>query len=478
MGMGRNILWRQNSNQVRHVLLLLYILCSLFLVKAQEQTPANATAYSDSTEVAQGSAKNFIAASSYLEPLRILSTNTDADSSITDFSITFQKVNLLFKAVPADDPLVQHYLSAYSSKGGMEWISAIYKRSTPYAAYIRERIQYYQLPEELFFLPFIESEFNPMAVSRSGAMGLWQFMKNSIGGYAIHVNEWVDERRDFMKATDAALKKLKWNYEYFGDWLLALAAYNCGVGALDRAIKKAGTKDFWELKNRGMLSKETAHYIPKLLALITVATNARQFGYEPLWEPLPQWVSIPLAFSVDITILAETCGISTTLLRQGNAELKYNVTPPDASYTLKVPQEYAELIKKTLENARGKLIKVYLHKVSTGDTLSALSRHYEVSIDMIVRLNPGLKPDSIRIGQVLVIPALKDKKPYVNEKLAESPADFSGTYIVKKGDTLWQIALAYNVSPELLAEKNGLTLTSILREGMVLKVPIVNTVQS
>lgn len=465
--MGRHILWRQGTDKLVSHACLVCILIFPALLEAQIQSQAVASSYTSNQEgqsIYQDQPK-------MIEPLRTVKEFLHETSQPT------AQQSIFLIEFPIDDPLYQSYLTAYSSKGGMGWISAIYKRSLPYAAYIRERIFYYQLPEELFFLPFIESEFNPMAVSRSGAMGLWQFMKNSIGGYNIHINEWLDERRDFIKATDAALKKLQWNYSYFGDWLLALGAYNCGVGAMDRAIKKAGTKDFWELKKLGVLPKETAHYVPKLLALITVATNSRQYGFEPPWDQLPQWVSIQLPFSVDITMLAEACGINVTVLRQGNPELKYNVTPPDTNYALKVPLEHAELVKKTIEQAQGKLIKVYMHKVSSGDTLSAIARHYEVSIDMIARLNPGLKPDRIQIGQVLVIPALKDKKPFVNEKQAEAPPDFSSSYIVKKGDTLWQIALAYNVSPEVLAKENGLTLNSILREGMTLKVPIVNTVQ-
>lgn len=469
MGMGRHFFWRQNTNRLVSCTFLLYILTVSVLLNAQTQSQVIAGVYND-TQVSQPQTTQQDAPM-IIEPLRSFK------EVAYETAQPIVQQSLFSKDFPVDDPLYQSYLTAYSSKGGMEWINAIYKRALPYAQYIRERIFYYQLPEELFFLPFIESEFNPMAVSRSGAMGLWQFMKNSIGGYNIHINEWVDERRDFIKATDAALKKLQWNYSYFGDWLLALGAYNCGTGAMDRAIKKASTKDFWELKKLGVLPKETAHYIPKLLALITVATNSRRFGFDPPWNPLQQWVSIPLPFSIDITMLAEACGINVTVLRQGNPELKYNVTPPDSHYSLKVPVEYAEQVKKTLEQAQGKLIKVYMHKVNTGDTLSAIARHYEVSINMIVRLNPGLKPDRIQIGQVLVIPALKDKKPFVNEKQAESPADFSGTYVVKKGDTLWQIALTFNVSPETLAEKNGLTLNSILREGMVIKVPILNTVQ-
>jgi membrane-bound lytic murein transglycosylase D len=117
-------------------------------------------------------------------------------------------------------------------------------RSGTYSEFVAERIRWYGLPEELIFLPVIESEWSPHAVSRSGAAGLWQFMRNSIAGYDMRVDEWVDERRDFMKSTDAALRKLRDNYETLGSWEMAIAAYNCGLGAASRAAVRGGNAGF------------------------------------------------------------------------------------------------------------------------------------------------------------------------------------------------------------------------------------------
>ncbi len=373
---------------------------------------------------------------------------------------------------PENDPQFERFRSAYLSPGGIKWLEAVQERARPYASYILERIQYYGLPEELFYLPFIESEFSAKAVSRSGAVGLWQFMRNSVGGYDIRIDDWLDERKDFMKATDGALRKLRWNYEHFGDWLLALAAYNCGVGALDNAIKQGGlSRDYWELRAKGVLPKETVSYIPKFLAVVSVAMHGGRNGLARDWQESIRWERIALDRPVDLGMLAQASGMPLETLRQGNPELKYNVTPPLGRYSVKVPDRYAQAVKTALASS-DKLMKLYIHKVNSGDTISAIATYYEVAVSMITKMNPGMNPDRIRIGQIIAIPALKDKKPYETSYNPESSAVFASSYIVKKGDTLWQLSLGYNVQPEILAERNGLTLASILREGMSLVVPI------
>ncbi|GAB1458129.1 hypothetical protein MASR2M48_34370 [Spirochaetota bacterium] len=162
--------------------------------------------------------------------------------------------------LPFGEPQFEYFRAAYLTPGGKQWLEAVYERSRPYASYIMERIQYFGVPEEIFFLPFIESEYSAKALSRSEASGLWQFMRNSVGGYDMRMDDWLDERRDFMKSTDGALRKLKSNYDRFGDWLLALGAYNCGAGAMDRAIKAGKSHDYWVLREGGFLPKETASY--------------------------------------------------------------------------------------------------------------------------------------------------------------------------------------------------------------------------
>lgn len=374
-------------------------------------------------------------------------------------------------ALPYGEPQFERFRAAYRTKGGQAWLEAVYERSRPFASYIYERIRYYGVPEELFFLPFIESEYSTKAVSKSGAMGLWQFMRNSIGGYGMRIDDWVDERRDFMKSTDGALRKLRDNYDRFGDWNLALAAYNCGAGAMDRAIKAGKTHDYWELRRKGLLPAETASYIPKFLAVVSVAMHGGRNGLTTSWTPSLDWTTVPVQRPVELGMLAAASGVSLEALRLGNPELRYGVTPPEGRYALKVPRADAPAIRNALES-RDRLMNVYVHTVSSGDTVSALAKHYGVPVAMIGQLNPGLDPDRIRIGQRLAIPAFKDASPYRPERGGGDSLSFTGSYSVAKGDTLWSISLRYGVQPEVLAERNGLRIESVLREGTSLLVPI------
>jgi len=378
---------------------------------------------------------------------------------------------LLNLVMPAGEPQFERFRAAYLSPGGRQWLETVYERSRPYASYIQERIRYYGVPDELFFLPFIESEYSAKAVSRSGASGLWQFMRNSIGGYDMRMDDWIDERRDFMKSTDAALRKLSYNYERFGDWLLAIAAYNCGAGAMEKAVKAGGSHDYWLLRERGFLPKETVSYIPKFLAVVSVAMHGGRNGLAPSWTPSIEWARVPLDRPVDLTMLASLSGVPPEIMRAGNQELRYGVTPPEGRYSVKVPAIYKAEVEKTMAS-RDVLMNVYLHQVRSGDTVSALAKHYEVSVAMIARMNPGLDANSIRIGASIVIPAFKDKKPYVAEARPGDSLSFSGRYIVAKGDTLWGISLRYGVQPEILASKNSMSLASVLHEGLSLLVPI------
>ena len=376
----------------------------------------------------------------------------------------------LTMALPWDNERFRRFREAYLSPGGRKWLEAVMARAAPYAAYVYDRIRWYRLPEELFFLPVIESEWSPRAVSRSGAMGLWQFMRNSIAGYDMRIDEWMDERRDFMKSTDAALRKLRTNYETLGSWELALAAYNAGLGAVSRAAAAGGTRDYWELSARKLLTPEAVNYVPKFLAAVSVLSRAGRYGLVSKADPPVYWERVNLDRPVDLVLLSEASGIPLSVLRTGNPELKYDVTPPEGMYALKIPARDAPSVREVLARPDFHALRYYQHRVRSGDTLSALARHYEVSVSLILRLNPGVRPETLRIGSTLVIPALKEKGPYAPPDPSET-LDFTESYIVIRGDTLWSISLKYGVQPETLAERNGLDISSIIREGMTLKVP-------
>jgi membrane-bound lytic murein transglycosylase D len=369
--------------------------------------------------------------------------------------------------------------AAYLTPDGKKWLAAIQARAKPYIPYIVERIRYYGLPDELAFLPVIESEFSPRNVSRSGAAGLWQFMRNSIHGYGMKIDDWVDERRDFMKSTDGALRKLADNYSAFGDWDLALAAYNCGAGAITRAIAAAKRKgieepSYWDLREAGLLKKETAGYVPKFLAVASILRYPGRHGLEPSWEEPVSWATVSPGRPVDLKILADEADIPYNVLRDANIELRYCVTPPGSAYELKVPADREDRIRAIVEDNSRKLVRYYLHTVRSGDTLSEIARRYGTPVATIAGSNPGMQPDRIRLGQVIVVPALKEAPPPEPADKEGEERAFSSTYVVAKGDTLWSISLRYEVQPELLAERNSMGLSSVIREGMTLRVPILN----
>ncbi|MDR2371500.1 MAG: LysM peptidoglycan-binding domain-containing protein [Treponema sp.] len=369
-----------------------------------------------------------------------------------------------------DEELTRRYIRQYTSPGGITWLNTVMKRGSLYIPFIRKEIAERNLPPELMYLPVIESGFSPDARSKSGAVGIWQFMRNSIGPFDMKINEWMDERKDFWKATRGALAKLEDNYRSLGDWALALAAYNAGLGGVTRAIARTGIRDYWTLCGRKELRTETVHYVPKFLAAAYILSDPRRFGID-YWPEGPEWTRVPVDRAADLDIIAEAAGIDREVLRNGNRELVRGVTPPGRNYMLKVPSDYSQAVAAVLERRDLKFINYYYYTIRSGDTLSALARHYDVSVEFIESANPGVSPRYLRIGQELRIPAFRDVGPYQHTVSAEGLV-FDGNHLVKKGETLWAIALAYHVDPEALAEANGMELNGILREGRNLKVPI------
>jgi membrane-bound lytic murein transglycosylase D len=389
-------------------------------------------------------------------------------------SLSHAQLPLYGIAMPWGESSFEKFRESLLSKFGRSYLAKIMERAKPYLPFVMERIAYYGLPEELAFLPVIESEYSPNAVSKSGAVGLWQFMSGSVRGYGMRITEWVDERKDFLKSTDGSLRKLRDNYRMFGDWYLALAAYNAGGGTVSRAIKRTGISDYWKLCELEELPSETRAYVPKFLAAASILAYRGREGFELGWDPAFEWALVPVGRPVDIRMLAERAGVPVDAIKSLNPELEYWITPPDdPNYAIKVPIEHEEAVRRTLAQPGLELMRFYLYKIAPGDTLSALSSHYDVSVDMILKYNPGIVASSIQIGQTLVIPALTDVTPYVAAAPEPENVTLNGTYVVKKGDTLWSIALMFGIRPDTLAAGNGLTLSSVLREGMTLKVPII-----
>ena len=380
-------------------------------------------------------------------------------------------------------PDVAAYVKHFTTGDRKEWLESVFERGIIYNDFVSSKITEYSLPEALKYLPVIESGCNPRAVSPSGAAGLWQFMMNSIAPYDLQVNEWVDERRDFWKSTAASLAKLKYNRTVLGDWLLAIAAYNCGLNRMKLALEEAESRDFWELAEKGFLPVETVGYVPKFLAIAYIARNAPSYGVQ---LPSPtgwKWLRIPITGQVNLKLLAEAAGVPQGILAFGNAELKYDVTPPgEYSYHLKVPDIYSDVINSILEGETLTLNRFYVHAIESGDTLYALAVHFGVPVDIIMHHNPGIEPRLLQINSTILIPAFKEVAPFprppsprAEPAITHAPRTEGYSlplHTVAKGETLWGIARKYGTTIDDILGANTITADRPIQPGQILSIPV------
>ncbi len=376
-----------------------------------------------------------------------------------------------------DHELVSYYKKQYLTDSAKKWLSGVMNSASQYRAYIIKELKDQGLPLCLQYLPVIESNYKISALSKSGAAGLWQFMKNSISPFNIRMNDWMDERRDPWLSTSAALKKLKENYAYFNDWYLALASYNAGLGAVSRTIKTAGKKDFWYLAEKGLLKNETKQYVPKFLAIAEILENHEYYGIEFSEPDLEndssvRYEELVVNQAIALDLLAQKASLDQKMLSFYNPALYYGVTPLDSSYRLRLPQGSLESVKSLIQDDAFSLMRYSMYTVKSGDTLYALSLHYGINVSLIQQVN-GMTTSKIIIGQKILIPSFKEVAEYKGRK-ADETLTFDGSYIVQKSDTLWSIALAYDIQVEQLAEENNMSINDILRTGSSLKVPILD----
>lgn len=304
----------------------------------------------------------------------------------------------------ADDNIIERYVDGFLTTR-MDWLQTVLDRSRSYRPVIAGMLAEMGMPRELAFLPAVESGFEPRATSPRGAAGLWQLMRNTAQPYGLRMDEWLDERRDFYRATEASLRKLAENYRIFGDWELALAAYNCGVGKLTAIIKKSPGSSYWELRAKGFLPRETAAFVPQFLALTKILGYPGRYGLDLGWEPAPAWERIALDSSVDLRVLARASGVPLTVLIQANPELRLPITPPAAyHYELKVPAPDAQAVKDAIASAAMPLMEFRVHVVAAGDTLYDLARRYGVAVSILQEFNPTVRPQALRPGGRLLVP--------------------------------------------------------------------------
>lgn len=343
-----------------------------------------------------------------LPEIEILDTAEENENLPEHISISFVSDEELQKQQ------VEAFRKMYLSEKWSALLRYYLESAMEYRLYVRKAVQDKELPEMLEYLPVVESNYKTNAKSRSGAIGMWQFMANSVWPF-LTLNDFVDERLDPWKSTDAALRKLTDNYNIFNDWLLAIGAYNCGVGAMNKAIKKAGgKKDFWYLAENGYLSRQTAEYVPKLIAIADLAINNEYYGidipsHDEEFEILENekngnfdYITVKKAYSLNL--LAQEMRMDSETLKKLNPSFTLGMTHPSRESQIRLPLGMAQSALDALENIKPVDFPIK-YTVVAGDSLWSISRKYKTTVSAICELN-GIKENAIlKIGKILYIPS-------------------------------------------------------------------------
>ena len=401
-----------------------------------------------------------------------------------------------FISLPYND-IVKNYIILYSEKMPTK-MAHMLGLCQYYMPIFDETFNKHDLPEELKAMAIIESAMNPLAVSRAGAKGMWQFMYATAKMYGLHIDSFVDERMDPFKAADAAARYLQDAYEIFGDWNLAIASYNCGAGNVNKAIRRSGGKRaFWDIWP--YLPRETRGYVPAFVGALYAMTYYKEHGIKPEAIEMPIHVdTFKINKQLHLKQVAELTGAPLEELKNLNPQYRHDIIPGNSKeYILRLPYTYTNAfiehedsvythkydeffnpttIKKIQDGADGERI-VYV--VKNGDYLGRIASRNRCTVAQIKRWN-GLKSNNIRVGQRLVIyrggggPSTSSSS---SSTAAAAPSSSSsstqsstptGTYTVKSGDTLSGIATRHGVTVNQLKQWNGLTSNNI-RVGQKLK---------
>jgi membrane-bound lytic murein transglycosylase D len=345
-----------------------------------------------------------------------------------------------------------------------------YKRSGLYRPYIVEELKKAGIPEELSWLPLVESGFKTKALSSARALGMWQFIASTGHKFGLQRDRYVDERLDPFKSTQAAIAYLKELHEIFGDWKTVLAAYNCGEGRVLHQIRNQNINyldDFWDLYLQ--LPRETARYVPKFMATLHIVNNLGKYNMAHI-QPDP-----PLCFEVvevnkqtSLKNIADALEIDEEILVGLNPELRYKVLPEE-SYNLKIPDGKKEILLAKIDEIQEEYQsphEILYHRVRPGETLSTIARRYNTTVKKIAWYNNIYRENYIVNGQVIKI-------PQAGAFAARGPISMPSRvvdYKVRRGDSLWVLAKRYNTTTKKIQELNNLN-TVNLYIGQKLKIP-------
>lgn len=389
------------------------------------------------------------------------------------YASRFTAVNGRHKEIPLDmNRHVQKALSLFKGRERSFFLDS-YRRSGRYRPAIVEALEDAGLPTELSWLPLIESGYKVRALSRARALGLWQFIASTGYKFGLKRDRWIDERMDPEKSTRAAILYLKELHQIFGDWTTVLAAYNCGERRVLDKIKTQRVNyldNFWDLYER--LPRETAFYVPRFLAVLHIIHDPESHGFQlpPVDEEL-EWESVTINKQVHLQTIAKRLHTDYRNMRDLNAELRQNLTPPDP-YSLKVPKGKSETLLAEIDDIpiwRPPTPTYVVHRVRPGDTLSVIAHRYHSSVRSIMSYNGLRRSNYLKVGWKLKIPTKKGAAPppqsRTNIQVVKKGALLE--YTVRKGDSLWDIAKRFNTTANTIITINQLK-SSTLQVGQVL----------
>src|SRR5580700_845857 len=388
------------------------------------------------------------------EPAPIDETN---DITLSPDAKVRAKAQLEIKSTHSDLPLmmtdqVAGYISYFSNRGRGTFERA-FARSGRYHDMMVSILKQEGVPQDLIYLAQAESGFHPLAVSRVGARGIWQFMASRARGYGLQHNMWVDDRQDPEKSTRAAARHLRDLYGQFGDWYLAMAAYNSGPGTVQAAVKRTGYADFWELYRRNVLPKETRNYVPIILAVTIVTKNLSHYGFDDVSMDEPTAVDkVAISYPVDLRLVADCVDSTPARLQQLNPSLLRLSTPKEGAFELHLPAGTKEQYQTTIAAIpAGMRLWWRYSTVHSGDTLAALAHTYRTTAKAIEEAN-HLEGAELPVDAKLIIPVTPSK--HVSD--TGTYARRITRYKVRKGDTVQTVAENFGVSEQMVRRWNGL----------------------
>ena len=397
------------------------------------------------------------------------------DSNADTVELDLPDVDLPLSDIPLALNSKVEYFLYYFQTSGRQSFSRWLSRSSRYIPMMKEILKREGMPEDLVYVAMIESGFQLHARSWANAVGPWQFVSDTGRRYALRIDQWIDERKDPVKATTAAALYLKELYGMFkGDWYLAAAGYNAGENKILRAITMYNTSDFWEISRGSYLKRETKEYVPKLLAAAIIAKDPARYGFSDIaYLPAIEFETVKIPSRTDLELVAKLSGTTYETIRELNPDLRHWCTPPNyPDYNLKLPKGTKQLFE--LEYAKVPEEKRFTEKVlytryqaRKKDSLKSIAQRFGTSPEALSELN-GLSKKSRITGKSLVVP-VRQTVDFGHEGRASHAStkkgNYSKYYTVKKGDTLDVLAKRFNVSTKLLSAWNNLKIRVALKPG-------------